>query len=166
MKLVYSYYDSPVGRIYAAATGAGICDVSIRTGASSFLARLEKRHALAPVEDRAPFSELFKLFDSYFRGLRVDFSAIPVDTAGTGFDRRVWRALMKIPFGEVRTYKEVAAMIGRPEAARAVGGACARNPVPVVVPCHRVLSSSGGLGGYSCGTDIKRYLLELEGLRV
>ncbi len=85
--------------------------------------------------------------------------------AGTDFDRAVWTALARIPAGETRTYGEVARMVDRPLAARAVGNACGRNPVPVVVPCHRVLAS-GGIGGFGLGLDLKRRLLDLEGVRV
>jgi len=86
-------------------------------------------------------------------------------SAGTDFDRAVWKALLRIRAGETRTYGEVARMIGRPRAARAVGNACGRNPVPVIVPCHRVLAA-GGIGGFGLGLGLKRRLLDLEGIRV
>lgn len=82
---------------------------------------------------------------------------------GTQFERTVWKALTEIPRGEVRSYGWVAAKIGNPKASRAVGGACGSNPIPFIVPCHRVVSSNGGLGGYGYGLGVKRSLLKLEG---
>lgn len=88
----------------------------------------------------------------------------PLDlAAGTEFQQSVWRAMMKIPLGETRSYGELARIIGRPQAVRAVGGACGANPIPVLVPCHRVLAAHGRLGGFSCGLDWKRALLAREG---
>lgn len=89
----------------------------------------------------------------------------PLDlSSGTEFQRRVWLALRRIPVGQTRTYAQVAAAIGAPQALRAVGGACGANPIPVLVPCHRVLSSDGGLGGFSAGLEWKRRLLTREGV--
>jgi len=88
---------------------------------------------------------------------------VPLDlTGGTAFQQAVWRTLQKIPRGETRTYAWVARQIGKPNAARAVGGACGANPLPIFVPCHRVVASSGGLGGFSLGLPLKRRLLALE----
>jgi methylated-DNA-[protein]-cysteine S-methyltransferase len=101
--------------------------------------------------------------DGYFLGRRARFRT-PVDlSAGSEFDRSVWRALRRIPAGRVRTYGEVARGVDRPGAARAVGGACGRNPVAIVVPCHRVVASNG-LGGFGAGLAVKRRLLGLEGV--
>lgn len=101
----------------------------------------------------------------YLSGGGWRFTA-PLDlSAGTGFDRAVWEALRRIPAGEVRTYAEVARAVGAPRGARAVGNACGRNPVPVVVPCHRVVAA-GGIGGFGLGLALKRRLLALEGMRV
>ena len=99
---------------------------------------------------------------AYFAGDLRAFS-VPLRLAGTDFQRRVWAALRAIPFGQVRTYGEIAAVIGRPGAARAVGMANARNPVAVIVPCHRVIAAGGRLGGYSAGLWRKRWLLRHEG---
>jgi len=99
----------------------------------------------------------------YFGGERVAFRVPLASGRGTAFQRAVWRALRRIPYGEVRTYGWVARAIGRPGAARAVGGACGANPWPIVVPCHRVVAAGGGLGGYSAGLEWKRLLLEVEG---
>jgi len=98
----------------------------------------------------------------YFDGKRRRFD-LPVDLYGTPFQLRVWRELKKIPYGEVRSYKELARAIGSPKAVRAVGGANNKNPVPILVPCHRVIGSNGSLVGYGGGLSIKEYLLKLEG---
>lgn len=97
----------------------------------------------------------------YFLGQRSEFD-IPVKEKGTEFQRRVWSALRKIPYGETRTYGEVAQMIGNPKACRAVGGANNRNPIMILTPCHRVIGADGSLVGFGGGLDVKRYLLELE----
>ena len=108
-------------------------------------------------------AKLVKQLQAYAAGQRVCFT-IPLDLrAGTVFQQAVWRALQTIPRGETRSYAWVARQIGKPKATRAVGGACGANPVPIVVPCHRVVASDGSLGGFSGGVALKRRLLALEG---
>ncbi len=97
----------------------------------------------------------------YFAGQRQQF-ALPLKPAGTEFQKLVWRALTRIPYGSTSTYKELAEAIGNPKASRAVGSACHRNPLPVVIPCHRVIGSSGSLTGYAGGLELKAALLKLE----
>lgn len=104
------------------------------------------------------------LLDEYFCGGQPDFSLVPLRAEGTLFQQEVWKALLTIPYGETRTYGQIAHMIGRPKAVRAVGGACGRNPLPILVPCHRVVGADGSLTGFSCGLDRKRFLLSLEGI--
>ncbi len=104
--------------------------------------------------------------DGYFRGEPVDLATLPVDLRGTVFQLKVWRALRKIPPGKVRTYGSVAKDVGSPRGMRAVGMANAANPLPIVVPCHRVVETGHRLGGYTGGTNRKRFLLELEGVQV
>lgn len=99
----------------------------------------------------------------YFEGRRKEF-AIPLDLDGTPFRKKVWKALLSIPYGQTMSYGQIASHIGKPKASRAVGQACGANPVPIIVPCHRVLTSSGSLGGYTGGTHIKNALLKLEGV--
>ncbi len=102
-------------------------------------------------------------FRSYFLGKKVDLD-YPVDTDGfTAFQRAVWAAMRRIPYGEARPYRWLAEKIGRARAYRAVGNACAKNPLLIVQPCHRVVGSGGKLGGFSAGLDLKRALLKLEG---
>lgn len=101
----------------------------------------------------------------YFAGKRRTFS-LPLAPKGTPFQKEVWQALSSIPYGQTRSYADIAAQVGRPKAFRAVGMANNRNPIPIVIPCHRVVGSSGDMVGYAYGTKIKRYLLELESIDV
>ena len=100
----------------------------------------------------------------YFAGERRNFT-IPIKAEGTAFQKRVWEELRKIPYGETRSYAEIAAGIGNPKAVRAVGQANNRNPILILVPCHRVIHKNGDISGFGCGDDVKRYLLEREGRR-
>lgn len=116
----------------------------------------------SPVEEA--FGELKEQFARYFRGERVEFN-FPLDLrAGTIFQKRVWEAVKNIPWGQTRTYGEVAAMVGKPGGARAVGQALARNPLPIIIPCHRIIGSDGSLKGFGGGVELKRKLLKLEGV--
>jgi O-6-methylguanine DNA methyltransferase len=113
--------------------------------------------------DRAPIlAALARELEEYFQGVRREFS-LPLQLLGTHFQVSVWRALLGIPYGTTVTYGELARRVGRPRAARAVGGACGANPLPIIVPCHRVLPLGGGLGAFRAGSEWKRRLLELEG---
>lgn len=113
---------------------------------------------------RAPTSlaDAAHQLSEYFAGTRREFTIALDDVEATDFQREVWRELVRVPYGETRTYGEVAAALGRPRAMRAVGNANHANPWPIVVPCHRVVAA-GGIGGYGGGLDVKRYLLSLEG---
>lgn len=113
------------------------------------------------VLDPAGSPALREQLDAYFRGELTDFET-PLHLAGTPFQQRVWAALREVPYGETATYGELAREVGQPTAARAVGAANGRNPVCLVVPCHRVVGAGGSLTGYAGGTDRKRHLLDLE----
>lgn len=97
----------------------------------------------------------------YLKGSRRGFT-LELDPAGTEFQKKVWNALLEIPYGETRSYKQIAERIGRPKAFRAVGQAANKNPIPIVIPCHRLVGTNGSLTGYAGGLELKRYLLELE----
>lgn len=161
----YASYRSPLGPIYAVKTSGGLTDISIRPEWTAFLETLRIRHGRDAVEDERDFVDIFGLFDSYFAGEVVSFD-MPLAPAGTAFELDVWTALRKIPWGATASYGQVAAMIGRPKAARAVGAACGANPLPLIIPCHRVVKADGRIGGYSGGggVDFKRSLLLLEGI--
>jgi methylated-DNA-[protein]-cysteine S-methyltransferase len=117
--------------------------------------------AVGWVEDPARFEEARQQLEEYFDGQRTEFD-VPLNAKGTVFQHEVWAALQTIPYGEVRSYGEIAEQIGRPKASRAVGLANARNPIAVIVPCHRVIGASGVLIGYAGGLERKRLLLDLE----
>lgn len=121
------------------------------------------------IEEQGVETELLKKANQqlreYFTGVRKEFD-LPVHLKGTEFRQKVWAALQTIPYGETRTYGELAKQIGNPKASRAVGGANHNNPVVIVVPCHRVIGADGSLVGFGCGLDMKEYLLELEKKKV
>jgi methylated-DNA-[protein]-cysteine S-methyltransferase len=147
---------SPVGALAVEATDEGVCAISFgRAGAARPpISAAAQAHVDAA---RAALGE-------YFAGRAPRLP--PLVLRGTDFDLAVWRALLAIPFGETRTYGELAATLRRPGAARAVGQANHRNPLPILVPCHRVVQSGGGLGGYGGGLEVKRWLLAHEAAHV
>lgn len=158
-------YDSPLGRLCAAMTHSGLTDIALCEEGPAFVKGLRLRHGAEVIEDDAPFAGLFAIFDRYFAGEPVSFN-IALALVGTPFEMAVWRALREVPWGATLSYGEVAARLARPHAARAVGAACGANPLPLVVPCHRVIRADGAVGGYSGGggLEFKRALLMLEGV--
>ncbi len=159
--VAYDLTESPIGELLVATTGRGLCRISFRgeeeldSLADSFGARvLRVRHRLDPVR---------RQLDEYFEGRRTEFELETDLTPVPQFHRTVLTELARtVPFGKVTTYGKLAAGVGRPRAARAVGGAMNRNPIPIVLPCHRVVGSNGSLTGYAGGLHVKRALLELE----
>lgn len=147
--------DSPIGALRLFATREALVEVRL-PGPGPPPAAGEAASRTNPLLERV--AEELAL---YFRGARTTFS-VPTAAAGTGFQREVWAALATIPYGERRSYAWLAEAVGRPRAFRAVGGANGRNPLPIVVPCHRVVAADGTLGGYSGGIGIKRWLLDHE----
>lgn len=146
---------SPLGELWLTADDAGLTGLY-----------MERPHVLDDtavewVEDDGPFTAVRTQLDAYFAGELQEFD-IPLHMSGTPFQLQVWEALTEIPYGEVRSYRDIAEAIGRPTASRAVGMANGRNPVSVIVPCHRVIGASGALTGYGWGLDRKRALLDLE----
>jgi len=154
--LVERSVPSPIGRLRLVASGAALVAIDLPSakGARPLEARGARGHAIL---DRAAAQ-----LAEYFRGARRVFD-LPLGPAGTPFQRAVWDEVALIPWGERRSYAEVALEIGRPRAVRAVGGANARNPLPIVVPCHRVVGSDGTLTGYAGGLAAKEWLLAHEG---
>jgi AraC family transcriptional regulator of adaptative response/methylated-DNA-[protein]-cysteine methyltransferase len=158
----YATADSAVGRLLVAATDRGVCAVLMGEDDAELAANLEREFPRATRE--ADSAALQPWLEAVLERVEGDAShEVPLDLAGTAFQRRVWQALTEIPAGATRTYGEIAAQLGRPTAARAVAGACAKNRAAVVVPCHRVVPAGGGVGGYRWGTERKRTLLEREG---
>ena len=155
----YSYktVNSPVGQLKLVASERGLAAILWENDDP-------KRVRLAAlVEDKnhPVLCETERQLNDYFAGKLKEFS-LKFDSAGTDFQRKVWRALAAIPFGETLSYREIAQQIGRPEAARAVGAAIGRNPVSIIVPCHRVIGSNGKLTGFAGGVETKAALLKLE----
>jgi len=164
LSVAFRTVDTPLGVLLLAATGRGLVRVAFES--EGFDAVLDGLAAgISPRILRAParLDETVRQLDEYFAGDRTTFD-VPLDRSlSSGFRRDVQRHLTDIGYGHTATYKEVAAALGNPRAVRAVGSACATNPLPVVVPCHRVLRSDGGLGGYRGGLGAKSALLALEG---
>lgn len=158
-------FGSPFGTMYVAASDDGLVRVSWKQpGPDAFTRWLERRFEGRPVvRDPEGLAEAERQLREYFAGDRSRFE-LPVDLSALGdFDRRVLDAARKISFGQVVPYAELARRIGKPRASRAVGGALGRNPVAIVVPCHRVVRSDGSLGGYGGGVEYKERLLTIEG---
>lgn len=131
------------------------------------LVRIEFRRGVTPPAGPSPSPLLrnaARELHAYFDGKLENFS-IPLKTEGTEFQTGVWNALQKVPYGHAVSYSELAGQIGKPKAARAIGGAVGKNPIPIIIPCHRVLAAGGKLGGFTGGTDIKKWLLAIEGIR-
>jgi len=157
-------FDSRIGRIYVASTEEGVCKISVpKETRKDFFSWLEGNFGLdAVVDNRSRTKEVIDQLSRYFNGRLVKFN-IPLDLRGTPYQVRVWKELLKIPYGTTITYKTLAKRVRTPGAFQAVGRANAANPLPIVVPCHRVLGSDGSLVGYACGARTKEFLLRLEG---
>jgi len=145
-------YRSPIGVLTVEANDAGVCGIRFGGG--------ERARPPISARTRENLESGMRALRDYFAGRRA--APPPLDLDGTAFQRRVWKELLAIPWGEVRTYGEIAARLGLPGGARAVGGANHHNPVPILVPCHRVVASGGRLGGYGGGLEAKRWLLAHE----
>lgn len=159
MKTGYGQYQSPIGTIRVIADESGIKRIEI------FDDQWEEYLTNNPeiVEDQDLCGEALRQLDEYFNGKRKQFD-LPLSIEGTDFRKKVWQALLTIPYGEVRSYAEVAEMIGNPKAVRAVGQANKANQIPIIIPCHRVIGKSGDLVGYAGNrTSFKEKLLEGEG---
>jgi len=154
----------PDGLALVAATARGLCAVRLGDDADALASELRTEFPGADLvrDDTALASVASVVSDLAVGHKRPDADALPLDVHATAFRRRVWEALRRIPAGETRSYAQVAAAVGAPGAARAVGSACAANPVAVLVPCHRVIGSDGSLHGYAYGLARKRQLLDAE----
>lgn len=163
--LYWSSAASPRGACVVMATDKGVCWAGTPgTEAQEGFAWLERRLTFEDVvegESVAPLQQAMDELRRYFAGERVQF-ACALDLHGTPFQAAVWEEMFRIPYGETRSYSELARVLGRPQAARAVGAACGANPVAVIVPCHRVVGSNGSLVGYGGGVATKEWLLALE----
>jgi O-6-methylguanine DNA methyltransferase len=163
MKLYYATFKSPVGEILATRTDKGLNFITFpKSRWHRFLAALRKDESIKLKKDEKRFSSLKKDLKNYFSGKKVSFRQ-PLDlSGGTPFQKKVWKAMQRIPPGQTKSYSWLARQAGGKNKARAAGAACGANPIPIVVPCHRVVRSDGGLGGYGGGLAAKRKLLNLE----
>ena len=152
----------PIGRIRIAATGRGVCRLTFGGTKSALLASLPR--SIEWSDGARLMASALRELAAYAKGERTKFTAKLDLSSGTPFQQRVWRVISSIPWGETRSYAWLAAKIGKPKACRAVANACGRNPVPIIIPCHRVIASDGSIGGFSCGIGMKRKLIELEGI--
>jgi methylated-DNA-[protein]-cysteine S-methyltransferase len=166
-EIAYATVDSPVGRLVAITTPRGLARLAYELengGLDGILDDAALRLSPAIVEAPARLDAVRRELDEYFEGRRHEFDlALDWALTGAGFRRRVLQQCAQIPFGATSTYKAMAIAAGSPTAFRAAGNALGSNPIPIVVPCHRVLASGGGLGGYTGGLERKRLLLSIEG---
>jgi methylated-DNA-[protein]-cysteine S-methyltransferase len=165
LDVAYTTTDSPFGRLLLARTPRGLVRVGLpNQDADLLLTELATRVSPRVLEAAAPLDEVRRELDLYFEGKLTEFD-LPLDwRLSRDFRRRVLRGIDRIPYGQTRTYTQMAKGAGNERAVRAAGSACGSNPIPVVVPCHRVLRTGGGLGGYGGGLPMKEALLRLEGV--
>ncbi|MBN1232103.1 MAG: methylated-DNA--[protein]-cysteine S-methyltransferase [Candidatus Coatesbacteria bacterium] len=164
-KTRYSFYPwpSPVGLLILISSPLGLKRIIFASAMPDWYSQI----SLYADEDQRPLNSTIRSLRSYFfdkndKGLRK----LKLDISGTPFQMSVWKKLIEIPYGSIRTYAAIAKNIGHPDSARAVGNAIGRNPVPIIIPCHRVIKSDGSLGGFICDVKMKRILLEKEGILI
>ena len=165
--VAYATFDSPIGALLVAGTKQGVVRITFGENYPIDKVLLELAEDVSPrmLEAPARLDAVRRELEEYFEGRRTKFDVSLDWRLSHGFGRRVLRHTARIPYGAVSTYKSMAAAAGSPRGARAAGNALGQNPIPIVVPCHRVLHSGGGLGGYGGGLDRKEFLLKLEGAR-
>jgi methylated-DNA-[protein]-cysteine S-methyltransferase len=163
LDVAYDLVDSPVGTLLVATTDRGLCRIAYDAEPEREIDRLATTFGVRVLRSTRPIDQARRQLDEYFAGSRQRFD-LAVDLALLAdFNRRVLRELARVPYGEVVTYGELAARAARPRAARAVGTVMNRNPLPIVLPCHRVIGANGKLVGYAGGLERKEWLLRLEG---
>jgi O-6-methylguanine DNA methyltransferase len=161
-KIYYSSLNSSLlGKVFVASTDRGLCMVDFFTSEKEFLKRLTKRVPGEIVRNDQKNRDILNQLRKYLKGELKRFYC-KLDFKGTPFQKKVWSALAKIPYGQTRSYKEISKTIGHPKAFRAVGNANGQNSIPLIIPCHRVIESNGGLGGFGHGLEVKRRLLDFE----
>lgn len=166
VSISYALLDTPLGLMLIGATDRGICFAQFGDSKEELVAELQTEYVnsqIAPMQEphHPEFAEWTNAIRRHLAGKQPDLE-LPLDIRATAFQLRVWKYLQSIPYGDVQSYGEVAAAIGQPTAARAVASAVARNPVAIVIPCHRVIRESGALGGYRWGLERKRTVLDIE----
>lgn len=157
--IVYTTFDSPVGEVLVEGSAGGLHRISLLAGPGA------PGPSPGAVRDVAPLADAIAQLQRYLSGEGRSFD-LQLAPQGTPFQQQVWRVLRQIPYGTTQTYGQIARAIGRPTACRAVGAANGQNPLPIVVPCHRVIGANGTLTGFAGGLELKRRLLQIEGVRV
>ena len=163
LDVAYDFTDSPVGRLLVAASERGVCRISFDPEPERELDELARTFGSRVLRSPGPVEAIRRGLDEYFEGARREFDLAVDLTPLPAFQRSVLEELVLVPYGGIDTYGGLAHRIGKPRAARAVGGALNRNPIPIVVPCHRIVGASGSLVGYAGGLERKQALLGLEG---
>ena len=163
-EIAYARLESQIGPVWVASTHAGLCKISLgRDKSGAFLSWLSKHGGPdEPPDGPELIGAALSQLREYFSGSRQSFD-LPLDPHGTMFQRAVWSQVMRIPYGTTATYGDIAQLVGKPRASRAVGGAVGANPLPIIVPCHRVIGAGGDLTGFGSGLAVKEALLRLEG---
>jgi len=158
-ELAVTHLKTPIGILQIAASDEGLVAVVFPTETKRNFAKTKGTEAA-----QKHLTQAVAALEEYFKGKRKDFSDLTLALSGTDFQQRVWQALYKIPFGETRSYGDIARAIDNPKGVRAVGLANGKNPIPIIVPCHRVIGSNGTLTGFGGGLPTKKWLLEHEGI--
>lgn len=159
----YSCLNPPFGPVFVAKTSKGICFVNLsKISEDKFKSLLIKKFRKKPIRDDEKLRNVINELLDYFNDNKVNFKSLLDLRVGTVFQRKVWNKISEIPYGELRSYKWIASEIGNINAVRAVGNAVGKNPVPPIIPCHRVIRTDGKLGGFSSGIPLKKWLLKLE----
>jgi methylated-DNA-[protein]-cysteine S-methyltransferase len=161
LDVAYDFAETPIGEVLVAATPRGLCRISY-FGEDAVVARLAVQYGPRVLRSPKPVDPVRRQLDEYFEGRRTEFD-LELDLDVPDFYRQVLGELARVPFGETTTYGTLARRVNHPTAARAVGTVMNRNPIPIVLPCHRVIGANGSLVGYAGGLDVKRRLLALEG---
>ena len=160
-EIEYCVASSPIGDIWVAWDDIGVCAVQFGRGKEDLLNKLRRSLKNSPVLIEKTNRPITDEVTAYFAGELTHFST-PLHPQGSPFDMMVWQALQAIPFGQTQSYQDIARRVGNVKASRAVGNANGRNPIPLLIPCHRVIKKDGGLGGFGSGIGIKAWLLQFE----
>jgi methylated-DNA-[protein]-cysteine S-methyltransferase len=162
-KIYYCDIETPMGDVWTATSAKGLLRLNLPCKENTFLEELGRQIDVEPEYRPGKLDDVSLWLDAYFEGEKSTYTE-PFDMRGTPFQRRVWEEISKIPYGKLTSYGLIARSLGKPRASRAVGNAVGQNPLAVVVPCHRVVWSNGGIGGFGGGLHRKRFLLNLEGI--
>ena len=163
MNLILDSLDTPIGEMTAVFSGNALCYLDFSDCPDRLAGILKKRFPMREMKSKTNPGCIRDKVSAYFKGDVNAFEGVKLDTGGTVFQQSVWRALMKIPHGRTISYSELAENVNNPKAVRAVGSANGQNPIAIIIPCHRVIASTGALAGYAGGIERKQKLLELEG---